>query len=92
MEEQELSFIGRLRELNSRAGGYARIRIRHELHSSDDLRGRHLVRFAFTLDFLKVYYVFNAPVVTIVSRSNRLMALVRIFYAPTRRVVRNILR
>ena len=58
---------------------------------SERLPGINKVKSDFALNFLKVYYVFNAPVVTIVSRSNRLMALVRILYAPTRRVVRNIL-
>jgi hypothetical protein len=91
MNERQPSLIDRLSDLNARAEGYARIRLRDELQSSNDLRGRHLVKFGFALNFLRVYYVFSAPVVTIVSRSNLLMALVRILYAPTRRVVRCIL-
>ena len=89
--ERQLSLLDQLRELRSRAEGYARVRLRDELLSPQNYRGKHFVKFAFALNFLRVYYVFNAPVVTIVARSNTLMAVVRVLYAPTRRVVRSIL-
>ena len=91
MNERQLSSLDRLRDLKSRAEGYARVRLRDELQSSENYHGKHFVKFALALNFLRVYYVFNAPVVTFVSRSNTLMALVRVLYAPTRRVVRSIL-
>ncbi len=42
------------------------------------------------LSFLKLYYVFSAPVVTIVARSDLLMSLARMLNAPTKHVVRKI--
>jgi len=91
MNKRQLSSLDRLRDLKSRAEGYARVRLRDELLSSENYRKKHFVKFAFALNFLRVYYVFNAPVVTFVSRSNTLMAVVRVLYSPTRHVVRSIL-
>lgn len=69
--------LGRLIELNYRAEGYAEMRLGNEVGSLTGLRERNFVKFAFAVSFLKVYYVFSAPVVTIVSRNDWLMSLAR---------------
>jgi len=80
-----------LREMNLRAEGYARMRLRTELWALRDFREISKVKVDFALNFLKLYYVFSAPVVTIVARSDRLMSLARMLNAPTKHVVRKIL-
>jgi hypothetical protein len=68
------------------------MRLRTELWAQTDLRGISNVKFGFALNFLKLYYLLSAPVVTIVARSDRLMSLARMLNAPTKHVVRKILR
>lgn len=67
------------------------MRLRTELWAQRDFRGINKVKRDFALNFLKLYYVFSAPVVSIVARSDRLMALARLLNAPTKHVVRKIL-
>lgn len=67
------------------------MRLRTELWAQRDFRGISKIRSDFALNFLKLYYVFSAPVVTIVARSDRLMSLARMLNAPTKHVVRKIL-
>lgn len=83
--------LGRLIELNYRAEGYAEMRLGNEIGSLTDFREKNFVKFAIVVSFLKVYYVFSAPVVTIVSRNDWLMSLAGLVYAPTRRVAKKIL-
>ena len=78
-------------EMNTRAEGYARMRLKTELWSEKDSRESGKVKFAFALSFLKLYYVVSAPVVTFVARSDLLMSLARMLNAPTKHVVRRIL-
>ena len=91
MNEDLQARVGWLREMNSRAEGYAQMRLRTELWAQRDFRGISKVKYDFALNFLKLYYVFSAPVVTIVARSDRLMSLARMLNAPTKHVVRKIL-
>ncbi|MGD0689919.1 MAG: hypothetical protein ABSA50_09140 [Candidatus Bathyarchaeia archaeon] len=77
--------------MNSRAEGYAQMRLRTELWAQRDFRRISKIRSDFALNFLKLYYMFSAPVVTIVARSDRLMSLARMLNAPTKHVVRKIL-
>lgn len=67
------------------------MRLRNEVRSLKDFREKNVLKFALAFNFLKLYYVFSAPAVTIVARSDRLMSLARMLYAPTRHVVRKIL-
>lgn len=67
------------------------MRLRYELWTQNGLRERSKVKHVLALSFLKLYYVFSAPVVTIVARSDHLMALARMLNAPTKHVVRKIL-
>ena len=67
------------------------MRLRTELWAQRDFRRISKIRSDFALNFLKLYYVFSAPVVTIVARSDRLMSLARMLNAPTKHVVRKIL-
>jgi len=78
-------------DMNQRAEQYAQMRLRHELWAQKWFRGRSKVKFVFALNFLKLYYLFSAPVVTIVARSDYLMSLARMLNAPTKQVVRRIL-
>ncbi len=91
MTEGRPTFIAWFNEMSTRAEGYAEIRLRSEVLSLKDFRERNVLKFVFAFNFLKLYYVFSAPVVTIVARSDRLMSLARLVYAPTRQVVRKIL-
>ena len=91
MNEDRQARVSWLREMNSRAEGYAQMRLRTELWAQRDFRGISKVKSDFALNFLKLYYVFSAPVVTIVARSDRLMSLARMLNAPTKHVVRKIL-
>jgi len=67
------------------------MRLRTELWAQRDFRRISKIRSDFALNFLKLYYMFSAPVVTIVARSDRLMSLARMLNAPTKHVVRKIL-
>ncbi|MGA2791654.1 MAG: hypothetical protein ABSF00_12925 [Candidatus Bathyarchaeia archaeon] len=91
MNEDRQADVSWLREMNSRAEGYAQMRLRTELWAQRDFRGISKVKSGFALNVLKLYYVFSAPVVTIVARSDRLMSLARMLNAPTKHVVRKIL-
>ena len=91
MNEDRQARVSWLREMNSRAEGYAQMRLRTELWAHRDFRGISKVKSDFALNFLKLYYLFSAPIVTIVARSDRLMALARMLNAPTKHVVRKIL-
>jgi len=91
LNEDRQARVSRLREMNSRAEGYAQMRLRTELWAQRDFRGISKLKSDFALNFLKLYYVFSAPVVTIVARSDRLMSLARMLNAPTKHVVRKIL-
>jgi hypothetical protein len=91
LNEDRQARVSWLREMNSRAEGYAQMRLRTELWAQRDLRGISKLKSDFALNFLKLYYVFSAPVVTIVAPSDRLMSLARMLNAPTKRVVRKIL-
>lgn len=91
MNEDRQARVSWLREMNSRAEGYAQMRLRTELWAQRDFRGISKLKSDFALNFLRLYYVFSAPVVTIVARSDRLMSLARMLNAPTKRVVRKIL-
>ena len=91
MNEDRQADVSWLREMNSRAEGYAQMRLRTELWAQRDFRGINKLKSDFALNFLRLYYVFSAPVVTIVARSDRLMSLARMLNAPTKRVVRKIL-
>jgi hypothetical protein len=77
--------------MNLRAEKYARMRLKHELWAQKGFRERSRVKFVFALNFLKWYYLFSAPVVTFVARSDFLMSLARLLNAPTKHVVRKIL-
>lgn len=57
-----------------------------------EFRAKNPVRFIFGFHFLKLYYVFSGPLVTLVARSNRLMSIARILFDPTVKVLRKILR
>jgi len=91
LNEDRQARVGWLREMNSRAEGYAQMRLKTELWAQRDIRGISNVKFDFAFNFLKLYYWFSAPVVTIVARSDRLMSLARMLNAPTKQVVRRIL-
>ena len=91
MNEDQQGDVSWLREMDSRAEGYAQMRLRTELWAQRDFRGISKVKSNLALNFLKLYYVFSAPVVTIVARSDRLMSLARMLNAPTKHVVRKIL-
>jgi hypothetical protein len=91
LSESRPASVSWFSEMNARAEGYAQMRLKTELWSEKDFRESSKVKFAFALSFLKLYYVFSAPVVTIVARSDLLMSLARMLNAPTRHVVRKIL-
>lgn len=91
MSDGRQARVSWLREMNSRAEGYAQMRLRTELWVQRDFRGISKVKADFALNFLKLYYVSSAPVVTIVARSDRLMSLARMLNAPTKHIVRKIL-
>lgn len=91
MSDGRQARVSWLREMNSRAEGYAQMRLRTELWVQRDFRGISKVKADFALNFLKLYYVSRAPVVTIVARSDRLMSLARMLNAPTKHIVRKIL-
>ena len=91
MREPHPAEVGWFGEMNSRAATYAQMRLKNELWAKKGFRGRSRVKFVFAVNFLKMYYVFSAPVVTVVARSNFLMALARMLNAPTKHVVRKIL-
>jgi len=78
-------------EMNTRAEAYAQMRLKNELWAQKNFRERSKVKFVFAVNFLKWYYMFSAPVVTIVARSDCLMSLARMLNAPTKHVVRKIL-
>ncbi len=86
------AFVSWFTETNARAEAYAQMRLKNELWPLKDFHKVNQVKIALACSFLKMYYVFSAPVVTLVARSNRLMSLARLLYAPTRDVVRKILR
>ena len=85
------TYRGRFGEMNARAGSYALMRLSVEVRSLKEFRRRKAVLFALALNFLKLYYVTSAPVVTIVARSDCLMSLARMLHAPTRHIVRRFL-
>ena len=91
MSENQPARVSWLSGMNTRAGAYARMRLKNELWAQKGFRGRSRVKFVFALNFLKLYYLFSAPVVTIVARSDYLMSLARMLNAPTKQVVRKIL-
>ena len=91
MGENKPGLVRWLSETNARAEAYARMRLKNELGPAMDFHEVNKAKFALAVGFLKMYYVFSAPVVTFVARSNRLMALARLLYAPTRHVVRRII-
>jgi hypothetical protein len=91
MSENRSAFLGWFTEMNARAEGYAQTRLSLEVRSLGHFRERKILKFAFAFNFLKLYYEFSAPVVTIVARSHPLMSLARMLYAPTRQVARKIL-
>lgn len=91
MGENRSALLGWFNEMNARAEEYAQTRLSNEVRSLADFRERKILTFAFAFNFLKLYYVFSAPVVTIVARSDPLMSLARMLYAPTRQVARKIL-
>ena len=91
MSESRLTDVSWFSEMSTRAEGYARMRLKTELWSEKGFGESSTVKFAFALSFLKLYYVFSAPVVTIVARSDLLMSLARMLNAPTKHVVRKIL-
>lgn len=86
------AFVNRLTETNARAEAYAQMRLKNELWPLKDFHEVNQVKIALACGFLKMYYVFSAPVVTLVARSNRLMSLARLLYVPTRHVVRKMFR
>jgi len=90
LSESRPAGVSWFNEMNERAEGYAQMRLKNELWSEKDFRESGKVKFAFALSFLKLYYVFSAPVVTIVARSDLLMSLARMLNAPTKHVVRKI--
>ena len=91
VNRKRLGFVGSLREMNNRAEGYAKVRLRIEVDSLKDFHERRAVLFAFAFNSLKLYYLVSAPVVTIVARSDKLMSLARMLHAPSRQIVRRLL-
>lgn len=79
------------RELNMRADAYAEMRLGSEIESLKEFRETKGVLFASAMNCLKLYYLVSAPVVTIVARSNELMALARLLHNPARQIMRKIL-
>ncbi len=92
MSKNPQSFRSRFRELNGRAEGYSYMRLSVEVRSMKDFREKKAILFEFAVNFLKLYYVISAPVVTVVARSDLLMALARMLHTPTRWMVRRFLR
>ncbi len=86
------AFVNWFTDTNARAEAYAQMRLKNELWPPKDSHEVNQVKIALACSFLKIYYLFSAPVVTLIARSNRLMSLARLLYAPTRHVVRKILR
>jgi hypothetical protein len=78
-------------EMNARAATYANTRLKKELWTKKNVGERSTAKFVFAFNFLRGYYVFSAPVVTIVARSDRLMSIARMLNAPTKHVIRRIL-
>jgi hypothetical protein len=80
-----------LPKMRQRAEQYAQMRLRYELWAQKGFRERSKVKYVLAVSFLKLYYVISAPVVTVVARSDRLMALARRLNAPTKHIVKKIL-
>ena len=90
MNRKRLGLVGWLREMNGRATGYAEVRVSSEVQSLKDFRERKAVSFALAINYLKLYYVVSAPVVTIVARSDKLMSLARMLHHPSKQIIRKL--
>ena len=90
MGRESLGLVGWFRRMDSRAEGYAQVRLSSEVHSLRDFRERKTLLFAVAFNSLKLYYVVSAPVVTIVARSDRLMSLARMLHHPSKQIIRKL--
>jgi len=67
-------------------------RMEHEIEFLKEFREKKLVRFTFGFHLPKLYYVFSAPLASLVARSDALMSIARVLLAPTVSVLKKIIR